>query len=275
MTYIELINNFWQEFGNKGMQPNDVLLYFYLLDHCNRISWQNPFSLTNKNLMMMLELSEKSIIGARNRLKERGLICIEKGDRNCKAPVYFIVGLQYTNFNCKISSRTADEWQMNGRRKAAYNKDYKTIDLKKETSKDVSKESDEQPTLFPNGEAENPRPKKCRSIVPEPPTLEEVMAFFCDSEFSREIANPQLEAEKFFYYFESLNWRTSGHVIKKWQSRAKVWILDNSSRKNEQSDTDRASIREAEKQRRDDDFTKHLKAQLSGQLVDDGETADI
>lgn len=273
MTYIELINNFWQEFGNKGMQPNDVLLYFYLLDHCNRISWQNPFSLTNKNLIMMLELSEKSIIGARNRLKERGLICIEKGDRNCKAPVYFIVGLQYTNFNCKISSRTADEWQMNGRRKAAYNIDYKTKD-KETPPKGGVKKVEGEPTLFQEVETENPLPKKGRSIVPEPPTLEEVRAFFCDSEFSTEIANPQLEAEKFFYYFESLNWRTSGRRIPNWQARAKVWILDSKS-KNEQPNTDRAGIREAEKQQRDDEFAKHIAAQLSGQLADDSETADI
>lgn len=273
MTYIELINSFWQEFGNKGMQPNDVLLYFYLLDHCNRISWQNPFSLTNKNLMMMLDLSEKSVIGARNRLKERGLICIEKGDRNCKAPVYFIVGLEYTNFNCKISSRTADEWQMNGRRKAAYNKDYKTKDLKKETSKDVSKESDREGCLF-GDEAVLAIPKKKRTVAPEPPTLEEVRTFFSECELSIALANPLIEAEKFFYYFESLKWRTSGHVIRKWQSRARVWILDNAS-KNEQPGTNRAGIRESEKQRRDDDFARHINAQLSGQIADESETADI
>lgn len=206
---------------------------------------------------------------------ERGLIDFLKGQTRKSAPVYFIVGVAYNGDCCKFCSNLEEIRKKFGSNTEAYNKDYKTIDLKKETSKDVSKESDEQPTLFPNGEAENPRPKKSRSIVPEPPTLEEVMAFFCDSEFSTEIANPQLEAEKFFYYFESLNWRTSGHVIKKWQSRAKVWILDNTSRKNEQPDTDRASIRAAEKQRRDDDFTKHLKAQLSGQVADDSETADI
>lgn len=273
MTYIELINNFWQEFGNKGMQPNDVLLYFYLLDHCNRISWQNPFPITNKNLIMMLEISEHSLINSRQRLMERGLIDFLKGQTRKSAPVYFIVGVAYNGDCCKFCSNLEEIRKKFGSNTEAYNKDYKTKD-KETPPKGGVKKVEGEPTLFSNGETENPRPKKGRSIVPEPPTLEEVRAFFCDSEFSTEIANPQLEAEKFFYYFESLNWRTSGRRIPNWQARAKVWILDSKS-KNEQPNTDRAGIREAEKQQRDDEFAKHIAAQLSGQLADDSETADI
>ena len=226
MTYLELINNFWQEFGNKGMQPNDVLLYFYLLDHCNRISWQNPFSLTNKNLMLMLEFSEKTLIGARSRLKERGLIDFEKGDRNCKSPVYLIIGVEVTNFNCKISSRKADERQKKGRRKAAIYIDYKTKDI--DTDLQRAREEPVQTSQSAFDFLTEPPKKKSKAAKPEPvaPTLEQVMTYFLSKRADERLLNWEAEAEKFYSHYDALGWRNgAGTRIVRWDSMANKWIL--------------------------------------------------
>lgn len=217
MTYLELINNFWREFDEEAMSSNDALLYFFLLDYCNKNRWKNPFLLSNKNLMLMLELSEKTIIGARDRLSKKGLINYEGGERNCKAPIYFIVGADYNNFNCKISSRMADEWQKNGRRMAALFKDYKNKDKRKSKEKTECQE-EEKKDISPTYES---------APVFKPPTLEEVRSYFQRLRAHERIANWEVEAEKFFYHFDALGWRNGlGILIVRWQSQASKWIIN-------------------------------------------------
>ena len=93
MTYIDLINEFWKVYESKGMKPNDVLLYFFLLKECNRNSWQNPLAIPTKRISAYLDMTNKSIIDARTRLVERGLIEVQKGERNKDCPVYFLVSV--------------------------------------------------------------------------------------------------------------------------------------------------------------------------------------
>ena len=88
MTYIDLINDFWQEFEDEALRPNDALLYFYLLKVCNSKGWENPFELANKRVRLCLEITDKAIIESRDRLVERGLIEVTKGERNRVPPTY-------------------------------------------------------------------------------------------------------------------------------------------------------------------------------------------
>lgn len=118
-SYINLIRDFWQLCENKALRPTDAVLYLYLIEICNRASWQQPFCISNKKLALVLELSEKTIIDARARLADRGLIQFSKGIRNCESPSYLISALQPTDhlqFNCKNLSRNVDEKSVNRRR---------------------------------------------------------------------------------------------------------------------------------------------------------------
>lgn len=141
MSYIDLIKDFWQQHGNKAMKPNDIALYLYLAEVCNGKSWQTPFSLSNKHLVLALEISEKTLIDSRNRLIDRGLITFAAGVRNVQPPEYSLtfVARNLKLFNCKKSSRMAEERKMNGRRTAEERQHYiKTIDyrlLERETAR--------------------------------------------------------------------------------------------------------------------------------------------
>jgi hypothetical protein len=51
-----------------------------------------------------------------------------------------------------------------------------------------------------------------------PPTIEEA------KEYAKEIGVPDLEAEKFWYYFDSQDWkRANGLKLSKWRSALQVW----------------------------------------------------
>ena len=53
------------------------------------------------------------------------------------------------------------------------------------------------------------------------PTLEEVFIFFKEKEF------PELEAEKFYNYFQSNGWKVGGKApMKDWQAAARNWMLN-------------------------------------------------
>lgn len=113
MTYIELINDFWQEFEDEAMKPNDALLYLYLLKVCNSKGWENPFELSNKRIRLCLEVTDKAIIESRERLVERGLIEVTKGERNRIAPTYKLLRFYFPSESKKGSKRASKKESKN------------------------------------------------------------------------------------------------------------------------------------------------------------------
>ena len=68
---------------------------------------------------------------------------------------------------------------------------------------------------------ENKGAKKGNSVKFTPPNLEEVTAYF------REKSALEIEAQKFFNYFESNGWKIGGRSpMKKWKAAANNWILN-------------------------------------------------
>lgn len=88
MNYIELINHFWQLADINGYTSAESNVYFRLLDICNRLGWPRTFQLTNVRLAVLTGLNERTIIAARSRLEECGLIRFTKGEHNRVAPTY-------------------------------------------------------------------------------------------------------------------------------------------------------------------------------------------
>lgn len=262
MTYIELINHFWQLFENKGMKPNDALLYFYLLKECNRKSWQNPFSLSNKSVVIALEISEKSIIDSRRRLIERNLIKVKRGDRNCSAPEYFIIGVDDENFNLPTESRTVDEMSMNGRRTVTFIKDLKTIRPKNKSPIPPDKPGEGVLDLG----LDEPKKKKTKPRTPQEsppaPTREDVKVYFLSQSADIRLDDWEAEAEIFFNNFDATDWvDASGRKIKRWDSRANRWILEKEQRKKSHhvtTSTTRPDTATDERQQRQVDIASYV-----------------
>lgn len=85
--------------------PNEVFLYFYLLNECNIRGWQNPFEHPNKTIVLATGISEKTVIEVRNRLQQKGLITFESGKKNAKSPVYYLLDESKT---VNIKDKTKD-----------------------------------------------------------------------------------------------------------------------------------------------------------------------
>lgn len=255
MTYIELINHFWQEFENKGMKPNDALFYLYLINVSNRKSWKNPFYLPNKTVRIALDVSEKSIIDSRQRLSDRGLIRFTKGDRNCGSPGYYIPIIDIKdadsellqNFNLKIESRNVDESYMNCSRNVdeSYMKGVarienharKTKDIK--TKDNISPNGDNAvaPSLFDEEEKKTKKRKpKAAKTPPVLPTFEEVRDYFLSQDADKRLEDWEESCRRFYDNFNAVEWRDKfNRRITRWDSRANSWILDDEKRQKEKS----------------------------------------
>ena len=91
MNYIELINLFWQIRRKVRLSSSEADLYYFLMQESNARQWENPFECTNGIICATIGFSEKTMIDARNRLKEKGLIDFEAGQRRLRSPVYTLL----------------------------------------------------------------------------------------------------------------------------------------------------------------------------------------
>ncbi|MES2620217.1 MAG: hypothetical protein V4615_05125 [Bacteroidota bacterium] len=88
MNYIKLINQFWKLRRSKRITSKQADLYFFLIQECNEQDWQNPFECSNKLIIASIDITEPSLIDARNRLKQLGLLDFKAGRRNEASPIY-------------------------------------------------------------------------------------------------------------------------------------------------------------------------------------------
>lgn len=103
MTYIDLINNFWRMHGSQEFGPNEIALYFYLLNECNRQGWPTPLVRPNAKICLGLGMTEPTLIRCRNKLKLRGVLDFESGKKSRKAPSYYLKNIS-SNISSGVSS---------------------------------------------------------------------------------------------------------------------------------------------------------------------------
>ena len=206
MTYIEYINQFWQTQANVEFSPNEAYLYFFLLHECNSRGWENPFECPNRRIVLSIGVSEPTMIDCRNRLQQKGLIQFEAGKKRAKSPVYYLNDLS------KPLSKTFSKSLS------------KTFSKSLSSNKDLRLKNNNSGELFPPTPTREEKPKASRAKKPEQimPTLEQVKEYF-----KGKMPDWEAQAEKFFWYFDSLGWKnTNGTKIERWDSRANLWIFE-------------------------------------------------
>ena len=81
MNYIELLNRFWQVDAQQKVADYATRLYFFLVQECNRRRWQNPFELSDRQLIRVMGGSVNTLKKHREDLVERGLISYQSGGK--------------------------------------------------------------------------------------------------------------------------------------------------------------------------------------------------
>lgn len=91
MTYIDLINRFWDINRTAPFSMAETTLYFFLLNEANRNRWKRPVGCATAIICASTGMSKSTLMRARKSLMEKGLISYTEGVRNSQFPVYTIL----------------------------------------------------------------------------------------------------------------------------------------------------------------------------------------
>lgn len=240
MTYIELLNSFWDSTRFNPCSSNEATMYFYLLHQCNIRRWINPFEFKTRDLELMLGFTRATISAIRNKLKQRGLIEFGKGVGSGKA-VYMICGAKITNkelaekfcvqpLNTKLNTTLNTTLNTNNNPTLYIEeKRNKTKDNPPNPHKGERAREPVNDGLFPRKELEKTKPQGLRAaqlVEFVPPTPEEVRNYFMQMHADRRIPDWRIEADSFFSYYNSQGWvKSNGRKVTNWDSLANDWIL--------------------------------------------------
>lgn len=266
MNYIELINRFWQEVEMVDFLPSEACVYFRLLDVCNKLGWQNPFSLSNSRAVALMAMNEKTFRAIRDRLGGRGLIEFRKGKKRESAPMYCFPEktdegwiFPWGNFLAvKNTVKNTVNTPANDTVNITVNDTVNTPAYNKtKTKTNISPVGDsvggaqQELSLFGDDKKiAKRRPKPSKDRPPRPPSLDEVLEYFLRQNADQRLDNWEESARRFYDNFTAVDWRDKfNRRITHWDSRANSWILDDEQRqkerrqKNEVGQTDRFSER--------------------------------
>ena len=94
MTYIEIINRFWELDESWQFSCCETRLYFYLLKIANRLGWEDNWTRSDTKVSSDVGVSVKVFKSARNRLVQAGLIECKQGNGRGNKSTYSIKGVQ-------------------------------------------------------------------------------------------------------------------------------------------------------------------------------------
>lgn len=241
MTYIELLNAFWDSTRSNPSSCNESAMYLYLLHQCNIRRWINPFKFKTRNLELALGVSRATITAIRDKLKQRGVIDFGKGVGSGSS-IYLICGVKVTDKAlaekiCVQSKNTELNTNLNTNANSTlYIKDY-IRHKDNTTSRDVvAAPPPVKVSLFAEEEkkAAGRKPKMPKESAPNPPSYEEVRQYFLLQDADKLLEDWEESCRRFFDYFTAVDWKDkSNRRITRWDSRANNWILDDEKRQKE------------------------------------------
>ena len=103
MNYINIIEGFWRMNAYDRFSSSEIILYLYLVHICNQNYWNMPIACKTATLQSELGLNKSTIIRARAKLRERGLIDFTEGVQNSCSPKYRLLDIH----SCKNATASA------------------------------------------------------------------------------------------------------------------------------------------------------------------------
>ena len=103
MNYINIIEGFWRMNAFDRFSSSEIILYLYLVHICNQNYWNMPIACKTATLQSELGLNKSTIIRARAKLRERGLIEFIEGVQNSCSPKYSLLDIH----SCKNATASA------------------------------------------------------------------------------------------------------------------------------------------------------------------------
>lgn len=192
----------WSFENPEKITPTHVAMYFFIIEHCNRLGWKEKFGLPTSMVKDAIGIRNfRTYINTLNDLCDWGfLVMIEKSKNQYSSNIIAIVK------NAKARAKALDKALQKHRQKHS-----KSIDS-------INKqETIEQSTIKQEEIGTN------KKFVP--PTLQEIEFFISENKLSF------VDPEAFFNHYTSNGWNVGKNKMKNWESAVKMWNARNKNEK--------------------------------------------
>lgn len=228
MNYIKHLTGFFERVAtDERLNPTHISIYVALFQIWNINRFQNPISISRSEMMRISKISAKATYHkVIKQLHDYGYILYKPSYNPFKGSavhlINFCSGAEQAVNGEHTKSRTS-----NSQAVGPY------INSKNNTNKKPGKEQAQENACsiddlaIENHEPEENQRKKltvgARDFHAIPSSTEDVKNFFL------EMKSSDLEAEKFFNYFQSNGWKVGGKTpMRDWKAAARNWILNES-----------------------------------------------
>ena len=205
MGYIDEINAFQQWLLTAtNVSATDIALWYALMHYNNTTGWKREFNVAIKTLEVSTKCTKPTVIKARNKLKQLGLIDFISREGNQSA-VYRMIPFR-------------NQFELNN---------FTQMDTQSYTQMDTIHRLDKTRLLSTNTnvlvEGESPpakEKKKATRKVFVKPTPSEIQIYVDEH-------NLQVDVERFFDYYEGNGWKVGKNPMKDWKATARNWSRNN------------------------------------------------
>lgn len=208
LTYLELLQEFdkWQD--TRRLDANEIALWFALARIWNDAGRPKEIYVPSVIAESKSGLSRMGVFRARKKLVNHGLIEYNEGKRNIKAPVYRLL-TPWTA--CKDSCNNSDSCNSscNSSCNDSCNSSCNNSDFMYHSGSIYNNNINNKHNIY------NVPPEKSNRF--KKPTLEELKNFIQEN-------NYQVDAERFFDYYEANGWTVGKNKpMKNWQAAIRNW----------------------------------------------------
>lgn len=245
MNYILQLSGFFQRVSTDDrLNPTHVSLYMAIFQFWNAEHFQNPVSISRQELMRISKISAKATYHKCIKdLHNFGYIKYIPSFNPFKGSLVYLFDFQSATVSNNEPSRTKIETSIEQalvpylnninslnknieREENTSSKNDIVVKVSKRKTKVVEvndKQIPEKKTKNKGAEIPNQDkrfPNRLNSIE-IPPKLEDVLVYFANQK------STEIEANKFYNYFQSNGWKIGGKApMKDWQAAAQNWILN-------------------------------------------------
>ena len=205
MGYIDEINAFQQWLLTAtNVSATDIALWYALMHYNNTTGWKREFNVAIKTLEVSTKCTKPTVIKARNKLKQLGLIDFISREGNQSA-VYRMIPFR-------------NQFELNN---------FTQMDTQSYTQMDTIHRLDKTRLLPTNTnvlvEGESPpakEKKKATRKVFVKPTPSEIQTYVDEHQLN-------VDVERFFDYYEGNGWKVGKNPMKDWKATARNWSRNN------------------------------------------------
>lgn len=214
------LNNSYQSFyEDEKLTPYHISLYFALFQHWNTAKFRNPISVSRDELMKGAKIgSVNTYTRCMKELHEWQYIQYIPSFNPQKGSQVYLYSFD------KATNKTTDK----GRSKAIDKANEKRV-IPYTNSRNNTNKLNNTKEYEHTGEKNNRKFVVADSNQRATPTLEEIKNFFAER------GSTELEAKKFFNYYQSNGWLVGKVPMKNWHASAEKWILNGDSFKQKPS----------------------------------------